>query len=41
MPTRQRLVRVTRTGADDYRREELEEVTFVPLIGAEGFSSRD
>jgi protein-L-isoaspartate(D-aspartate) O-methyltransferase len=36
-PTRQRLVRVTRTGAEDYQREELEEVTFVPLIGAEGW----
>ena len=34
----QRLVRVTRTDTQEYRYEDLEEVTFVPLIGAEGWS---
>jgi protein-L-isoaspartate(D-aspartate) O-methyltransferase len=33
----QRLVRVTRTGPDTYEREMLEEVAFVPLVGAEGW----
>ena len=33
----QRLVRVVRTGPADFDREELEEVAFVPLIGAEGW----
>ncbi len=33
----QRLVRVTRRGADDYGYEELEDVAFVPLIGEEGW----
>jgi protein-L-isoaspartate(D-aspartate) O-methyltransferase len=33
----QRLVRVVRRGADKYDHEELEEVAFVPLIGAEGW----
>jgi protein-L-isoaspartate(D-aspartate) O-methyltransferase len=33
----QRLIRVTRRGANDYRREELEGVAFVPLIGREGW----
>jgi protein-L-isoaspartate(D-aspartate) O-methyltransferase len=33
----QRLIRVTRRGANDYRREELEGVVFVPLIGREGW----
>jgi protein-L-isoaspartate(D-aspartate) O-methyltransferase len=32
----QRLVRVTRTDAHEYEHEDLEAVTFVPLIGAEG-----
>ncbi|HYC64203.1 MAG TPA: erythromycin esterase family protein, partial [Reyranellaceae bacterium] len=36
-PTRQKLVRVTRTERDSWQREELEDVTFVPLIGAEGW----
>jgi len=35
----QRLVRVTRRTADDYAREELEAVSFVPLIGERGWSS--
>jgi protein-L-isoaspartate(D-aspartate) O-methyltransferase len=34
----QRLVRVTRTEAAEYRYEDLEEVAFVPLIGAEGWT---
>jgi protein-L-isoaspartate(D-aspartate) O-methyltransferase len=33
----QRLVRVTRTDAHEYEYEDLEEVAFVPLIGAEGW----
>jgi protein-L-isoaspartate(D-aspartate) O-methyltransferase len=33
----QRLLRVVRTGETTYDREPLEEVTFVPLIGAEGW----
>jgi protein-L-isoaspartate(D-aspartate) O-methyltransferase len=36
---RQELVRITRIGADRYRREHLAEVRFVPLVGAEGWSS--
>ena len=34
----QRLVRVTRTDVHEYQYENLEEVAFVPLIGAEGWS---
>jgi hypothetical protein len=30
-----------RNGADDFRREELEEVVFVPLIGKEGWHSSE
>ena len=37
----QRLVRVTRIGADEYQYDDLEGVTFVPLIGAEGWPSRE
>jgi protein-L-isoaspartate(D-aspartate) O-methyltransferase len=33
----QRLIRVTRTGADDYERDDLEGVAFVPLIGKEAW----
>ena len=33
----QRLVRIERTGADSYERENLEGVVFVPLIGAQGW----
>ena len=33
----QKLVRVTRVGSDDYRTEELVDVRFVPLVGAEGW----
>lgn len=41
LPCAQRLVRVVRTGADDYRHEPLEEVAFVPLIGAQGWAPRE
>lgn len=34
----QELVRVTRTGDHEYTREALSEVTFVPLIGAQGWA---
>jgi protein-L-isoaspartate(D-aspartate) O-methyltransferase len=37
----QRLVRVVRTGEETYDREPLEEVSFVPLIGAEGWSAHE
>jgi protein-L-isoaspartate(D-aspartate) O-methyltransferase len=37
----QRLIRMTRIGPDDYRREELEDVEFVPLIGKEGWRPGD
>jgi protein-L-isoaspartate(D-aspartate) O-methyltransferase len=33
----QRLIRMIRTGPDDYRQEELDDVAFVPLIGKEGW----
>lgn len=33
----QRLVRITRTGARSYRDEDLGEVRFVPLLGAQGW----
>lgn len=33
------LIRIVRAAADDYRREELEAVAFVPLIGAQGWPS--
>jgi protein-L-isoaspartate(D-aspartate) O-methyltransferase len=36
-PRTQRLVRVTRTEMHEYEYEDLEEVAFVPLIGAEGW----
>lgn len=36
-PRFQRLVRVVRTAEERYDRDELEEVAFVPLIGAEGW----
>ena len=36
-PRNQQLVRVTRTNAHEYERENLESVAFVPLIGAEGW----
>lgn len=36
----QDLVRVTRTGPDDFRTESLCEVAFVPLLGAQGWPER-
>jgi protein-L-isoaspartate(D-aspartate) O-methyltransferase len=33
----EQLIRIVRAGADDYRREALDPVAFVPLIGAEGW----
>jgi hypothetical protein len=38
MARHQRLVRVTRTDVHEYEYEDLEEVAFVPLIGAEGWT---
>jgi protein-L-isoaspartate(D-aspartate) O-methyltransferase len=37
----QQLIRVIRTGAADFRREDLGEVRFVPLIGAQGWTSTE
>jgi protein-L-isoaspartate(D-aspartate) O-methyltransferase len=37
----QRLMRVVRTGANDYHHTELEDVVFVPLIGKEGWQPGD
>ena len=36
----QRLVKVTRTGEDEFEREDLGAVRFVPLIGAHGWTAR-
>ena len=36
-PYEQRLVRIVRAAAAEYRQEELEAVAFVPLIGAQGW----
>jgi protein-L-isoaspartate(D-aspartate) O-methyltransferase len=40
-PRWQRLVRVTKTDENSYDREALEEVAFVPLIGAEGWPAEE
>jgi protein-L-isoaspartate(D-aspartate) O-methyltransferase len=40
-PRSQRLVRVVRTTEERYDREALEEVAFVPLIGAEGWPAEE
>jgi protein-L-isoaspartate(D-aspartate) O-methyltransferase len=40
-PRWQRLVRVVRTSRETYERESLEEVAFVPLIGAEGWRAQE
>jgi protein-L-isoaspartate(D-aspartate) O-methyltransferase len=40
-PRLQELIRVTRTGENEYRRQRLGGVQFVPLIGAEGWSERE
>ncbi len=37
----QRLVKVIRSGEEDYEREDLGAVRFVPLIGAHGWSDKD
>jgi protein-L-isoaspartate(D-aspartate) O-methyltransferase len=37
----QQLIRIVRTGAGAYEREALEEVAFVPLIGAEGWTPEE
>ncbi|MCP4317715.1 MAG: protein-L-isoaspartate(D-aspartate) O-methyltransferase [Hyphomicrobiales bacterium] len=37
-PRAQELVRVTRTGEDEYRTEDIADVRFVPLVGAEGWA---
>jgi protein-L-isoaspartate(D-aspartate) O-methyltransferase len=37
LPYDQRLVRIVRSADDEYLREELEEVAFVPLIGVQGW----
>jgi protein-L-isoaspartate(D-aspartate) O-methyltransferase len=39
--TLQSLVRVTRTGQDDYRHEELCDVRFVPLVGIQGWKEEE
>jgi protein-L-isoaspartate(D-aspartate) O-methyltransferase len=36
----QRLIRIVRAAADDFRHEPLEAVAFVPLIGAQGWPER-
>lgn len=38
-PGRQRLVKITRLGEGGYAREVLADVTFVPLVGAQGWRS--
>jgi len=40
-PRSQELVRITRTGEDDFDREDIADVRFVPLIGKEGWESTD
>ncbi|HEX8234269.1 MAG TPA: protein-L-isoaspartate(D-aspartate) O-methyltransferase [Caulobacteraceae bacterium] len=37
---RQRLVKITRAGPDDYREEDLGDVAFVPLIGEHGWREK-
>lgn len=39
-PFAQKLVRVVRSGEGEYRREELEAVQFVPLVGEDGWPER-
>ena len=40
-PRAQELVRVTRLDEDEYEREDIADVRFVPLIGKEGWESKD
>lgn len=39
-PSIQELVRITRISTDEYRREDLADVRFVPLIGQEGWAEK-
>lgn len=40
-PRSQELIRVTRTDEDEFEREDIADVRFVPLIGKEGWESKD
>ncbi len=40
-PRAQELIRVTRVAEDEYEREDIADVRFVPLIGKEGWESKD
>jgi protein-L-isoaspartate(D-aspartate) O-methyltransferase len=40
-PSIQELIRVTRLSKSEYRREDLADVRFVPLLGEEGWTTRD
>jgi protein-L-isoaspartate(D-aspartate) O-methyltransferase len=40
-PRAQELIRITRTTEDDFQREDIADVRFVPLIGKEGWESED
>lgn len=40
-PRAQELIRITRTSEDDFEREDIADVRFVPLIGKEGWESED
>lgn len=40
-PRSQELVRITRTGDDDFEQEDIADVRFVPLIGKEGWESTE
>jgi protein-L-isoaspartate(D-aspartate) O-methyltransferase len=40
-PRAQELIRITRVDEDEYEREDIADVRFVPLIGKEGWESRD
>lgn len=40
-PRAQELIRVTRLDDDEYEREDIADVRFVPLIGKEGWESKD
>ena len=40
-PRAQELIRITRTSEDEFEREDIADVRFVPLIGKEGWESED
>ena len=40
-PRSQELIRITRVDDDEYEREDIADVRFVPLIGKEGWESED